>query len=72
MITFEQAKKTALSVDKFDMALDYGDAFVFGFKEDQKADKMPIAVRKSDGKVAMFTAYIISRKGHDSPKSLPM
>lgn len=72
MITFEQAKQSALKVDKFDMAMDYGDAYVFGFKNDPKAEKMPIAVRKKDGKLAIFADYIIGRKEHTSPKSLPM
>ena len=72
MITYEQAKKTALSIDQFTTAFDYGDAYVFGFSGDQKADKTPIAIRKSDGKVAIFTAYILNRKEHTSPKTLPM
>lgn len=72
MITYELAKKTALKINKkFNVALDYGTAWVFSIKEDTDKNNPNIAVIKSSGEPMPFTQYLMNRNTNASPKSIP-
>jgi hypothetical protein len=72
MVTYEQAKKTALQVDKkFNQAFDYGDAFLFNIKGDMSTGHSNVVVLKKSGKLVDFAEYLHLRTTNASPTNIP-
>ena len=72
MITYEAAKKVALKINKqFNVALDYGTAFVFSIKGSTDKSSPNIAVMKKSGEPVPFTQFLLNRNTNASPVSIP-
>lgn len=72
MVTYENAKKTALKINpKFNAVFDYGTAWVFSIKNDQSKNNPNIAVMKKSGEPVPFNQYLLNRNTNASPTSIP-
>jgi hypothetical protein len=72
-LEYADAKRIILYQHKdVDMALDYGDAFIFARKQDSNSvNDYGWAIRKADAKILPMSEYLYTRNTNASPKEIP-